>query len=41
MEELKEKVRERIINKVNKINDINTLEYIEKFLELVIKKWGN
>lgn len=32
--------REKIIQRINSIQNVGVLEYLDRFLELFIKKWG-
>lgn len=32
--------RKRIIDRINRVQDLGVLEYLDRFLELFLKKWG-
>lgn len=36
----KEYYKDKIIEMVNKIEKVGTLEYLHRFLELFLEKWG-
>lgn len=42
MEKMREKqyYKDKIIKMINKIENVGTLEYLHRFLELFLEKWG-